>query len=286
MLDEKDLSAIKELVYTYGAVQSSLYMDMESQSHSSVYYNEFESAYCYAGDEEPNHDVLIIGWDDDYPKGNFSVNVKENGAFLCQNSWGENFGENGIFYVSYEDERIGTSSVAYTRIEPTDNYDHIYQSDLCGWVGQMGYEQEDCYFANVYEADGSEELSAVGFYATGKDTSYEVFVAENFSSSFSLIGKKAVAKGTFQNPGYYTVELNDPVELSGGQSFAVLVKIHTPESLYPVATEYVADDNSRNVVVDDGEGYLSPNGLTWKNTEDNYDCNVCLKAYTTDCRDE
>lgn len=280
ILQEKDINEVKALVYQCGAVQSSFYMDMENSAHSSVYYNEFEHAYCYAGSEAANHDVLIIGWDDQYPKSRFSVNVKENGAFICQNSWGEKFGENGVFYVSYEDALIGSSCVGYTRVEGTENYSSIYQTDLCGWIGQVGYESPECYFANVYTAEEDEKLSAVGFYATDRDTGYKVYVTEEFSNSVSLMGKKEAASGSFRNAGYYTVNLDREIELKAGQRFAVAVKIDTPDSRYPVAAEYQADENSRNVVTEDGEGYLSANGISWQNTEENYGCNVCLKAYT------
>ena len=280
ILQEKDIDGVKELVYRCGAVQSSFYMDMENAAHSSVYYNEFDCAYCYAGSAAANHDVLIIGWDDEYPKGNFSVNVKEDGAFICQNSWGESFGENGVFYVSYEDAWIGSSCVGYTGVEAAENYDNIYQSDLCGWIGQIGYDSPACYFANVYTAEEAGELAAAGFYATGRDTEYTVYVVENFSDSLSLLGKKAAASGSFKNAGYYTVELETPVNLNAGQRFAVVVKIRTPGSQYPVAAEYQADENSRNVTIADGEGYLSANGISWQNAEEGYACNVCLKAYT------
>ena len=224
--------------------------------------------------------MLIIGWDDNYPKSNFSVNVKRNGAFICQNSWGEKFGENGVFYVSYEDALIGSSCAGYTRVEGTENYSGIYQTDLCGWIGQAGYDSPVCYFANVYTAREEEKLSAVGFYATGRDTEYTVYAAEEFSGSFSLVGKKAAASGSFQNAGYYTVNLEKEVKLEAGQRFAVAVKIETPGSIYPAATEYQADENSRNVIIEDGEGYLSANGISWQSAEETYGCNVCLKAYT------
>ena len=32
------------------------------------------------------------------------------------------------------DTNVGTHNVVYTDIESADNYDNIYQSDLCGWV--------------------------------------------------------------------------------------------------------------------------------------------------------
>ena len=54
----------------------------------------------------------------------------------------------------------------------------LYQSDLCGWVGQIGYDRYDqIYGANIYEAGEEEQLYAAGFYATEKDTSYEIYVA-------------------------------------------------------------------------------------------------------------
>src|SRR5699024_9662947 len=130
--------------------------------------------YRYTGEESANHDILIIGWDDSYQAANFTNPPSGNGAFICQNSWGNQFGEKGIFYVSYEDARIRETCVSYAVIENTDNYGQIYQSDLCGWVVQIGYGSDTCYFANVYTPTGNETLEAVGFYATDRNTSYEV----------------------------------------------------------------------------------------------------------------
>ena len=51
------------------------------------------------GSEKPNHDVVIIGWDDNYPQENFTTHPEGDGAFICKNSWGEEFGEDGYFLV-------------------------------------------------------------------------------------------------------------------------------------------------------------------------------------------
>ena len=69
--------------------------------------------------------------------------------------------------MSYYDTNIGVHNIVYTGIEPTDNYDNIYQSDLCGWVGQIGYGEDTAWFANAYKTKTKEELAAAGFYATG-----------------------------------------------------------------------------------------------------------------------
>ncbi len=281
MLESKDLQKIKEMVYKYGGVQTSLYTIMQNTFDYSKYYNEKTNSYCYVGTEKPNHDVVIIGWDDNYPKENFRADIESDGAFICQNSWGTKFGDNGIFYVSYYDSNIGMHNIVYTRVDDTDNYAQIYQSDLCGWVGKLGYEKEDAWFSNVYTAEQAEFLSAAGFYATGVDTQYEIYVCENFTDSSSLKqGLKKVASGSFVNEGYYTVDFDEMVKIEAGQKFAVVVKIKTPNEKKPVAVEYSSDYYTKTVNITDGEGYVSADGQEWVNTESTYACNLCLKCYT------
>lgn len=280
MVLERDDEKIKRLIYENGAVQSSIHMEMDGEQIAETCYHEQYAAYCYRGEAEVNHDILIIGWDDAYPAGNFRQPPKRDGAFICQNSWGEAFGENGIFYVSYADTGIGKNCAAYTKIEHTDHYDRIYQSDLCGYVGQAGYGRETCRFANVYTADKAETLCAVGFYATGPDSSYEISVVNEFQNTLSLVLAKKDQEGAVSNAGFYTVELEEPVPLEEGQTFAVCVKITTPDAAYPVAMEYKADEATKDVILEDGQGYISPDGYRWMSMEEEYEGNVCLKAYT------
>ena len=130
MKSKLDIAAIKEAVFKYGGVQTSFYNSLANVMASSPHYNRETSAYCYIGTQKPNHEVVIIGWDDNYPKENFSVPLEADGAFICQNSWGSSFGEQGIFYVSYYDTNIGTHNVVYTRIDDTNNYDNIYEKHI------------------------------------------------------------------------------------------------------------------------------------------------------------
>lgn len=279
IIKEKDFDKIKEMVLRYGGVQSSLYSLLTGANSRSEYYNEETNAYCYIGTEKANHDVVIIGWDDNYPKENFNVNLEANGAFICQNSWGEDFGENGVFYVSYYDTNIGIHNVVYTKVEDTDNYDNIYQSDLCGWSGQVGYGKETAYFANVYQTKGKEKLQAVGFYATDKDTEYEISIVHDFRDTVSLLNRKMLKKGKFENAGYYTVSLEEQL-LEEGERFAVVVKITTPNAEKPIAIEYAADSATADVDLNDGEGYISQHGTEWERAESTQSCNICLKVYT------
>ena len=280
IIESKNLEAIKKAVFLYGGVESSLYTSMSYAGERSMYYNDKNYSYCYIGTKKPNHDVVIIGWDDNYSKDNFSVSLEGNGAFICVNSWGDSFGDDGLFYVSYYDSNIGIHNVVYTRVEDNDNYDNIYQSDLCGWVGQLGYECDTAYFSNVYTAQSDEELKAVGFYATGKDTSYEIYYVDNFEGTESFCNKVYLQSGTFTNEGYYTVDLNKAVNMAEGKKYAIIVKITTPGAVHPIAIEYKAGRSTKNVVIDDGEGYISLIGKSWEHVEESKECNICLKMYT------
>jgi C1A family cysteine protease len=45
-----------------------------------------------------NHATLIIGWDDDYSRDNFGIaKPTKNGAWLCRNTRGENWGDTDTF---------------------------------------------------------------------------------------------------------------------------------------------------------------------------------------------
>ncbi|MSS09859.1 peptidase C1 [Clostridium sp. WB02_MRS01] len=291
ILPDKDYEEIKRAVLLYGGVQSSLYTSLAEGDIRSESYNEEAYAYCYIGPEPPNHDSVIIGWDDAYPKENFHGEVQGDGAFICMNSWGDGFGDQGYFYVSYYDSNIGRSNIVYSVVEDTDNYDHIYQSDLRGWVGQLGYGEDTVWFSNVYEAGTSQRIEAAGFYATGPRTSYEIYVVRHVGKESDILEsqdfdrKVLLTRGNFDYGGYYTVPLmgnqREDLELSPGERFAVIVKINTPDAIHPAAIEYDSGDGRTFVNISDGEGYISADGVTWERAEEKR-CNLCLKVYTKD----
>lgn len=281
IIDGKDYQGIKEAVFKYGGVQTSLYSNISSSKGNSKYFNKDTNAYCYMGSEKPNHDVVIIGWDDNYPKENFNVDLEGDGAFICQNSWGNEFGDDGFFYVSYYDTNIGTHNEVYTGVENTDNYDNIYQSDLCGWVGKMGYDKEDMYGANVFTATSDQNIKAASFYATASDTSYELYIVNDFKDEYSFAGRKKVAEGTLENAGYYTIKFDEEVPVTEGERYAVVLHINTPESTHPMAIEYDSGESYlKDVDLDDGEGYISYDGAAFINVKEKQNCNLCIKAFS------
>lgn len=277
---EKNIAYIQSMILQYGGVESPIYMSISNAWDTSEDYEPFNAAYYYSGMEKANHDVVIIGWDDNYSRENFKHMPENDGAFLCRNSWGESFGEDGYFYVSYEDAVLGNSGVIYTRLENPDNYSIIYQTDMLGWVGTLGYEQSDAWFANVYTTTSNEILKAVSFYAVGAKTEYELYVISDYTGQEQLQTPEYLGGGYFEESGYYTVDLPEELWQRLGERFAVIVHITTAEVKRPIAIEYQASELTQNAVISDGEGYVSPDGEHWTSAEEEYHCNVCLKAFT------
>ena len=117
ILDEKGIKSIrdefKKFILKNGGLKSSIstkgFCDANI-SDEGIYEGTVTSGQkvCYYnGDEGSNHVVLIIGWDDNFSKENFPEDnrPKTDGAYLALNSWGKEWGDNGTFYISYEDLR-------------------------------------------------------------------------------------------------------------------------------------------------------------------------------------
>lgn len=276
----KDIGWIKSMILRYGSVESSLYMSVENLWDGSEDYNPLKSAYYYSGTENVNHDLIIIGWDDTYSRENFTHMPQSDGAFLCRNSWGTDFGDNGYFYVSYEDVNLGNSGIVYTRLENSDNYQEIYQSDLLGWAGTLGYGTSEAWFSNIYTARKSEMLKAVSFYAVDGRSSYDVYVVPQYLEQSDLTHPVYVGSGYLEYGGYYTFDIPQMEALEMGEKFAVMIHMKTEGSERPVAVEYKASELTSKADVNDGEGYISHDGVNWVSTEDEYQCNICLKAFT------
>ena len=278
--DSEDLDSIKWAVYQYGGVSASIYASVSSSNlNASASYNRKTNSYCYTGNNKPNHDVVIIGWDDKYSADNFGVELPGDGAFICQNSWGTGFGDDGVFYVSYYDSNIGNQAVSFVKVDTKNTYSSIYQSDLCGWIGETGFNKPWAYGANTFVADADQQIEAAGFYALGKDTSYQLYFVNDYENTSSLSNKELVAAGTLKQKGYYTIKFNSPKTVKAGESFAVVLYISTPDELRPLAIEYVSDARTAAVDINDGKGFISTNGLDWENIEDRIQGNLCIKAY-------
>ena len=272
-----DNDNLKNAVMAYGGADVS--MGWYGSSSGSSYYNASTASYYYNGTSGTNHEVLVVGWNDSYAASNFATTPAGNGAFLVKNSWGTGWGSNGYFWASYYDSRFACNSnpsAVFSGAQPTTNYSGIYQYDPLGDCNEWGFSSSTAWFANVFTAQSTASVAAVGFYTMTPGTSYEVHTGS------SLAAKTLRTSGTLAYMGYHTVTLPAAVGITSGQAFAVVVKVTSPGTTYPIAYEYPIAGYSGSATAQPGQSYVSSAGSSWTDlTTQVGNANVCLKAYTT-----
>ena len=205
-----------------------------------TYNDQTFSQYCpqYV---PANHAVCIVGWDDDYPASNFNTTPPGNGAWIFKNSWGPNDGDNGYFYLSYYDHSI--NSVSGFNVETEENgysYDKNYEYDFHNVKGDYS---QDCFeklnneydlasidpenikTANIFTATSDQTLRAVSctpnLHGTSQVTA-QVYLLNNGYTSPEDGTLVATVTESYENPGFYTMELPQPIPITQGTKFAVV----------------------------------------------------------------
>jgi C1A family cysteine protease len=282
-----DNDTIKTALTTYGAVTMAYY-------HDDAYYNAATASYYYSSSGGSNHEVAIVGWDDNYSATNFLSLPAGNGAFIVRNSWGTGWGDSGYFYLSYYDGVCGYRDLSvFENAEDLPASDVFtpfttnYGFDYLGWVNSIGASSGTSWGANVFSSGPTEErLDAVGFYATAPGMSYELSVYRNPTPGSPVTGGtlETTQTGSTTYAGYYTVPLTTPVTLSPTDTsyFSIVVKFTTPGYNYPLPVEYAVGGYSSGATANAGWSYVSTDGTTWLDitTAFNSTADMCIRGYT------
>jgi putative cofactor-binding repeat protein len=91
-----NVADIKQAIFDYGPVTSSF-------SVQDNFYDYDYGCYSYDTSAQPNHAMLIVGWDDSQCGG--------QGAWIVKNSWGPGWGIDGYAYIRYGVCGIGEGAV-------------------------------------------------------------------------------------------------------------------------------------------------------------------------------
>ena len=281
-----DNDLLKRLVLENGALSAGMYFDPDWSP-----YREFadeaglHATYYSPQWENENHGVTVVGWDDAYPRDRFQGDDGTplgDGAFLVRNTWGDDFGEDGYFWVSYYDGSFaldrGTGTwggcTSYSDVQGVSNYSRIYQYDKLGVNSHWGYGISRVWGANRFTAATTQSIAAAGFYTLSSSTRYEVWAGRSFSS-LSLR-----ASGTAEFPGYMTVSFAKKLRVYARRPFVVAVKLVSPNETYPMATERRISGWAPLASAQRGQSFTSRNGRAWTDvTRVRADMNVCIKAF-------
>lgn len=273
-----DVGAVKTEIMNYGAVAASFYYD-------DAYFNENTAGYYNDVYDYSNHAILIVGWDDNYSKDNFLSAPSVDGAWLVKNSWGTYFGDNGYFWLSYEDTSLQDDMYVLVA-ETSDNYDHNYQYD----GSYMDFNIEGTSAANVFQiakGDTKEVLEAVSFQMPSTNTKYSIQIytdlnnASNPTSGIAQLDKPLTGETLYQ--GYYTVKLPEGIELNPGQTFSVVIEIEEGTPVFVIEGSYVWNNTTYTSDAGENQSFLDYTGNgNWMDVGREYGGNLRIKAFTSD----
>jgi len=297
--DNAPLSEIKSVLMDKGAISVAFYYDSGFDQKTP----DGEIAYCQnaitdkdTAIDEANHCVTIIGWDDNYPKENFSATPASDGAWLVANSYGEDFGNGGYFWLSYEEPSL-TEYYGFRAVSGK-TYDNNYQYDGFGWnTAITSSDSSTIRVANIFTANAGyhQKLKAVSLYTVTDNQPYTIKIYQNVTAGKPTSGKLAVTiSGKQDYQGYHTVSLPDAVSLKAGERFSVVIayKQTTNKNGYVPLEGPSYTDRSANFSYNShpGESYIYLSGNSGKKQwydinlyggRDFLSNNVCIKAFTT-----
>lgn len=247
------------------------------------YYNaQYAAQYCNVEDKI-DHAVLIVGWDDYFPKENFMISPEGDGAWLVRNSWGEEVGINGYFWLSYYDKSVSQRGTFFKAVSK-DSYDNNYQYDEMGSIGDYLLAGNDANNGKVETANAfriqkeQELLKAVSFYLHDYFYQYEVQIYKNPTTVDPTSGQKLLdtpLTGKVEGRGFYTADLPDPILLSKEDVIAVVVGISSQKE---GVTAYTSYENNR--VAGEGQSFYKDNNGEWQSCADRGYGNFPIKAQT------
>lgn len=243
---ENSREAIKRAILEYGSVTME-YKAPQTTTQTYLYHSDGTSL---------GHASLIVGWDDGIAKNNFwPGHPTSDGAWIVKNSWGPGGNLNNgtyCFYLSY-DSYLSDNLYAVD-MELEKNYQNVYYYD-----GQIA-NNDVRYYTNahgaIYEAKLSsateqEQLTAVFLGVRNERLSANIKIYKNLKvnpgnvndpvnmpDAGTLVAQKEGVY--FEHPGFYTVDLDRPVDLEQGEYFSIVISgtDERGDPLYPV---YAAD---------------------------------------------
>ena len=287
---DDSVSAAKTKLIENGNLTLSYYHDDYWRGWNSTYSCYYQNSVS----EYTNHTVAIVGWDDNFSRTKFNSSMRpsSNGAWLVKGSWGTDIGNSGYYWLSYSDPSISQffSFVA----KPKETYDNIYQYD--GVFPGDSLHGEGCstfYTANRFRSTRNEQLTHVSFWnanASAIDAKVDVYVA---NTGYSVpagtnptqnMTRVSSASTTLQNIqfGYYTVQLNQPVDVSG-KYFTVVITLTSRSGNTVYASVEGETSNSDPYGSKTGQSFVSVDNSTWYDSTNvsgtNYN-NLPIKAMT------
>lgn len=310
LLMENTVNNIKKCVYNYKSVADGYYSSEEKgkgeDDPSKFHYVKIGKVIEKYKDgskrevEKPitDHQVTIVGWDDNMTIKN-KLGQEATGAFLVKNSWGEDHGDKGYYWISYASFTEGERDplIVFKDVERRiENLKNLYTYS----------NREDEFFSSYYDDMGKlaginifdrgkdsnlEEISKVTFYNVDDyAVNYDLYVTQdekaidirpgnenpfsNCKDRFINVDKNSdrwenIGSGSFDGAGFFTINLQKPYKLDKDK-FALRIELKNAKNLSMEGTNVAAgktftftrNNSNRNIYKERSDGNLYLNAIT------------------------
>lgn len=133
---------IKHKIKENGSVMAAIGLPSSGMTDSS-YYSAENASFNYNNTEQAGnsyHAFSIVGWDDDFSKDKFLIKPEKNGAWICKNSYGTDYGKGGYFYLPYSYKFVYSAAVEVSKLSGTIDIRESTSSVLwLGYVAAVGF---------------------------------------------------------------------------------------------------------------------------------------------------
>ncbi len=216
---ERFLIPIKQGVMEAGSVLTAMMMD---EAHC---FNAETAAYYDPGSSPSNHAVLIVGWDDGYPRDSFLTPPPGDGAWLVKNSWSEDWGRGGYFWISYYDLHVLRSTFCIAGVASPDEEAVSYSGAQLMYDSLSNFSTVLSPVTGLYGIypKGGEGVRLVESLriAFSSPAEFDLYLNPNAAPSepedINVAASGYARSGTYtvSEPGVWTIPLDEPVEITG-----------------------------------------------------------------------
>ncbi|MBQ9341903.1 MAG: hypothetical protein IJT81_06050 [Lachnospiraceae bacterium] len=295
-----DINSIKEALTRNGAVEANV---CATSWEDNKYFNEktFAAYIPKATENYPSidHGVSIVGWDDDFSKENFSTKPEKDGAWIVKNSWGDGWGDNGYFYISYYDAIMTAYPMISYTLSPVNASDYIYQYD--GAPGYpYAYGTSAVAIAITAKEDETLTMIAINPYKTYdfENNCWKTFepVDATINVLTDVADEKLIHEGKsiysqrihIENYGYQKFEFDKGVNLDKGKKYWITVTFD--EEVFYCAGYYEdwGDGQCLYSVNNPGESFAYFEGDNWMDifdADDGAHADLCIKVFVRNGHD-
>ena len=268
------VNEVKNAIQRSGSVLCNIAYYEDYEKNSSKGFNYYCPDFWVT-----NHTVTIVGWDDGYSKNNFRYAPPKNGAWLCKNSWGSDWGNSGYFWLSYYDETF--SEFTELRVVPSGSYVKNYQYDGFAAGALATVEGPTAYAANVFTSSGSESVSGAGFtsdWCNGYIASVSLYTGlEGDNPAGGTLRETKSVSCDYR--GYYSVSFSKSYAVKKGEKFSIVVSFYSNAD----ETYFSVEGTSGGGVTYSskaGQSFISTDGKKWYDANKKGVNNVPIKAFT------